>query len=131
MKPLMVRVVPGHSARPPASGAMIMNISANFLGLGNACNAGLKAMENSTNSAPVRHGHQCHSMVLFLAINTAGLTLLAPASWPRCPSRQHQPSRYWRRHHFCHRHQQHDRRHCRRQTDATVFSGGESVRNRC
>ena len=57
-------------------GAMIMNISANMLGLGNAATPmGIKAMKelDKLNTSP---GVATNAMVLFLAINTSGLALL-------------------------------------------------------
>jgi spore maturation protein SpmB len=55
---------------------MIMNISANMLGLGNAATPfGLKAMEEMEKINPNK-GTASNSMVTFLAINTAGLTLI-------------------------------------------------------
>lgn len=60
----------------PAMGAMIMNISANMLGLGNAATPfGLKAMEELDKLNPDK-GTATNSMCTFLAINTAGLTLI-------------------------------------------------------
>jgi len=53
-----------------------MNISANMLGLGNAATPfGLKAMEELDKLNPDK-GTATNSMVTFLAINTAGLTLI-------------------------------------------------------
>lgn len=76
MKPLMVRLFPDVPPDHPAMGAMIMNMSANFLGLGNAATPfGIKAMEELNKLNPVK-GTATNAMVLFLAINTAGLTLL-------------------------------------------------------
>jgi spore maturation protein SpmA len=60
----------------PAMGAMVMNISANMLGLGNAATPfGLKAMEELEKLNPEK-GTATNSMCTFLAINTAGLTLI-------------------------------------------------------
>ncbi len=60
----------------PAMGAMVMNISANMLGLGNAATPfGLKAMEELDKLNPEK-GSATNSMCTFLAINTAGLTLI-------------------------------------------------------
>jgi len=60
----------------PAVGAMVMNISANMLGLGNAATPfGLKAMEELDKLNPEK-GTATNSMCTFLAINTAGLTLI-------------------------------------------------------
>lgn len=63
----------------PAVGAMIMNISANMLGLSNAATPfGLKAMEELDKLNPNK-GTATNAMCTFLAINTAGITLI-PAS---------------------------------------------------
>lgn len=60
----------------PAIGSMIMNISANMLGLGNAATPfGLKAMEELDSINPEK-GTATNAMCTFLAINTAGLTLI-------------------------------------------------------
>ncbi len=60
----------------PAIGAMIMNISANFLGLGNAATPfGLKAMEELDKLNPEK-GTATNAMCMFLTINTAGMTLI-------------------------------------------------------
>lgn len=76
MKPLMIRLFPDVPSEHPAMGAMIMNLSANFLGLGNAATPfGIKAMEELNRLNPVK-GTATNAMVLFLAINTASVTLL-------------------------------------------------------
>ena len=60
----------------PAMGSMIMNISANMLGLGNAATPfGLKAMEELNELNPEK-GTATNAMCTFLAVNTAGLTLI-------------------------------------------------------
>jgi spore maturation protein SpmA len=60
----------------PAIGSMIMNISANMLGLGNAATPfGLKAMEELNSINPDK-STATNSMCTFLAINTAGLTII-------------------------------------------------------
>jgi spore maturation protein SpmA len=60
----------------PAISAIIMNISANVLGLGNAATPfGIKAMEELDKLNPEK-GTATNSMCTFLAINTAGLTLI-------------------------------------------------------
>jgi len=72
MRRLFPDVPPGH----PAMGAMIMNLSANILGLGNAATPfGLKAMKelDTLNS---RSGVATDSMALFLAINTSGVAVM-------------------------------------------------------
>ncbi len=76
IRPLMVRLFPDVPAEHPAMGAMILNISANALGLGNAATPfGIRAMQelNKLNRLP---GTASDSMVLFLAINTSSVTLL-------------------------------------------------------
>lgn len=74
--PAMVRLFPSVPKDHPAMGAIILNISANVLGLGNAATPfGIKAMQelNKLNS---QKGVASDSMVLFLAINTSSVTLL-------------------------------------------------------
>jgi len=76
VKPLTKFLFPDVPHDHPAIGSMIMNISANMLGLGNAATPfGLKAMEelDSINS---NKGTASNAMCTFLAINTAGLTLI-------------------------------------------------------
>ena len=76
IRPVMVRLFPDVPPDHPAMGAMIMNISANMLGLGNAATPlGIKAMKelDKLNTTP---GVATNAMVLFLAINTSGLALL-------------------------------------------------------
>jgi spore maturation protein A len=76
MKPVMTRVFPEIPPDHPAIGAMIMNIAANMLGLNNAATPlGLKAMDELEKLNPHK-GTASNSMVTFLAINTAGLTLI-------------------------------------------------------
>jgi spore maturation protein SpmA len=76
VRPLMVRLFPEVPADHPAMGAMILNMAANALGLGNAATPfGIRAMQqlDSLNRAP---GTASNAMVLFLAINTSSVTLL-------------------------------------------------------
>jgi spore maturation protein SpmA len=76
LRPVMKRLFPDVPEDHPAMGSMIMNISANMLGLGNAATPfGLKAMEDLNQLNPDK-GTATNSMVTFLAINTAGLTLI-------------------------------------------------------
>jgi len=76
MKPITKRLFPNVPSDHPAMGSMIMNISANMLGLGNAATPfGLKAMEELDKLNPEK-GTATNAMVTFLAINTAGLTLI-------------------------------------------------------
>ena len=76
LKPVTKRLFPDVPADHPAMGSMIMNISANMLGLGNAATPfGLKAMEDLDSLNPEK-GTATNAMVTFLAINTAGMTLI-------------------------------------------------------
>ncbi len=79
LKPVTRKLFPEVPSDHPAIGSMVMNISANMLGLGNAATPfGLKAMEELDKLNPDK-GTATNSMITFLAINTAGLTLI-PAS---------------------------------------------------
>ena len=74
--PLMRRLFPNVPADSPAMSAMILNIAANMLGLGNAATPfGIKAMEelDKLNS---KTGTATNAMVLFLAMNTSALSIL-------------------------------------------------------
>lgn len=60
----------------PAMGAMIMNISANMLGLSNAATPlGIKAMEELQTINPEKETAS-NAMVMFMAINTAAIQLI-------------------------------------------------------
>jgi spore maturation protein SpmA len=76
VRPLMHRLFPDVPADHPAMGSMILNISANVLGLGNAATPfGIRAIQQleSLNPTP---GTATNAMILFLAINTSSVTLL-------------------------------------------------------
>lgn len=76
VRPLMIRLFPDVPPEHPAMSAMILNMSANMLGLGNAATPlGIKAMTelNRLNPFP---GTATNAMCLFLAINTSSVTLL-------------------------------------------------------
>lgn len=76
LKPLMIKLFPDVPATHPAMGAIILNISANMLGLGNAATPfGIKAMVELNKINPVK-GTATNAMCLFLAINTSSVTLL-------------------------------------------------------
>ena len=76
LEPLLRRLFPDIPAGHPAMGAMVMNVAANLLGLGNAATPfGIRAMEHLERLNPQK-GSASNAQVLFLAINTAGLTLL-------------------------------------------------------
>ncbi len=76
LKPITKRLFPNIPSDHPAMGSMIMNISANMLGLGNAATPfGLKAMEELDKLNP-KKGTATNAMITFLVINTAGMTLI-------------------------------------------------------
>jgi len=76
VRPVTKFLFPDVPSDHPAMGAMIMNISANMLGLGNAATPfGLKAMEELDKLNPNK-GTATNAMCTFLTVNTAGLTLI-------------------------------------------------------
>ena len=76
LRPLMKRLFPEVPANHPAMGAMILNMSANVMGLGNAATPfGIRAMQELDKLNPVK-GTATTAMALFLAINTSSVTLL-------------------------------------------------------
>ncbi len=76
IRPVMVRLFPAIPAEHPAMSAMIMNMAANALGLGNAATPiGIKAMEELDKLNPEKET-ATNAMCLFLAINTSSVTLL-------------------------------------------------------
>lgn len=78
-RPLMRRLFPDVPADHPAMGAILMNVAANVLGLGNAATPfGVKAMQELETLNP-RPGTATDAQALFCAINTASVQLI-PAS---------------------------------------------------
>lgn len=76
IRPIMVRLFPEVPPDHPAMGAMILNMSANALGLGNAATPfGIRAMEQ-LDSLNTHKGTATNAMALFLAINTSNVTIL-------------------------------------------------------
>ena len=76
VSPVMRRLFPSLPADSPAMSAMVLNISANMMGLANAATPfGVKAIEELDRRSG-RRGAATDDMVLFLAINTSGLALL-------------------------------------------------------
>lgn len=76
LKPVTTRLFPDVPADHPAMGAMIMNISANMLGLANAATPlGLKAMEE-LNKLNKKAGTATDAMCTFLVINTSNVQLI-------------------------------------------------------
>ncbi len=79
LKIIMVKLFPDVPPEHPAMGAIIMNMAANVLGLGNAATPlGLKAMNELQTLNPTEDT-ATDAMVTFLAINTSSVTLI-PAS---------------------------------------------------
>ncbi|HEX2955711.1 MAG TPA: nucleoside recognition domain-containing protein [Chitinispirillaceae bacterium] len=76
IRPVMVWLFPDVPAEHPAMSAMIMNMAANMLGLGNAATPmGIKAMTELEKINPQK-GTATNAMCLFLAINTSSVTIL-------------------------------------------------------
>jgi spore maturation protein SpmA len=76
IRPLMVRAFPAVPPDHPAMGAMILNMAANVVGLGNAATPfGIRAMQELDRLNPHK-GTATDAMVLFLAINTSSVTLI-------------------------------------------------------
>ena len=75
-RPIMVRLFPSIPSEHPAMGAIILNISANVLGLGNAATPmGMKAMQELQ---LLNQGSEeaSEAMCTFLALNTSCITLI-------------------------------------------------------
>ena len=84
IRPVMTRLFPDVPAEHPAMGAMIMNMAANVLGLGNAATPlGLKAMGELDKLNP-RPGTATNAMCTFLAINTSSVTLIPATAIGLC-----------------------------------------------
>lgn len=76
VKPVMSKLFPEIPSDHPAIGAMVMNISANMLGMGNAATPfGINAMKE-LDTLNAEKGRATNAMALFLAINTSSVTLL-------------------------------------------------------
>jgi spore maturation protein A len=76
LRPVMRWLFPEVPDGHPAQGAILMNLSANMLGLDNAATPfGLKAMEELQTLNPQKDT-ATNSMAMFLAINTSSITLI-------------------------------------------------------
>jgi spore maturation protein SpmA len=74
--PLFSRLFPEVPKNHPAMGAMLMNISANMLGLDNAATPlGLKAMHSLQELNP-KKDTASNAQIMFLVLNTSGLTII-------------------------------------------------------
>ncbi len=75
-KPLLQYLFPGIPRRHPALGAVVLNLAANFLGLGNAATPlGIKAMNELQKLNPVKDT-ATDSMCMFLVLNTSVIQLV-------------------------------------------------------
>lgn len=76
IRPILIKLFPDVPSGHPAMGAMVMNIAANVLGLGNAATPfGIRAMQE-LDTLNKHKGTATNAMVLFLAINTSGVAVL-------------------------------------------------------
>lgn len=76
VNPFFSKLFPGIPKGHPASGSVIMNFSANMLGLDNAATPmGLKAMKDLQELNPVKDTAS-DAQIMFLVLNTAGLTII-------------------------------------------------------
>lgn len=74
--PLFSKLFPDIPKNHPASGSILMNISANMLGLDNAATPfGLKAMQELQEINPKKE-EASNPMIMFLVLNASGLTLI-------------------------------------------------------
>ncbi len=75
LSPLFVRLLPDVPKNHPALGAIVMNMSANALGLDNAATPlGIKAMQELQKLNPLKDTAS-NAQILFLVINTSAVTL--------------------------------------------------------
>ena len=76
LSPVLCRIFPDIPKGHPVMGTMFMNFSANMLGLDNAATPmGLKAMQE-LQEINDRKDTASNSMIMFLVLNTSGLTLI-------------------------------------------------------
>jgi spore maturation protein SpmA len=76
VRPVMSKLFPEIPKDHPAIGAIVMNMSANMLGMGNAATPfGINAMQE-LDKLNGEKGRATNAMCLFLAINTSSVTLL-------------------------------------------------------
>ncbi len=77
-QPVVLKLFPEIPRDHPALGMIVLNLSANMLGLGNAATPlGLKAMEELQSLNPTEDT-ATNSMVMLLALNTASVQLVPP-----------------------------------------------------
>lgn len=74
--PILQKIFPDLPKNHPAFGSIVMNFSANMLGLDNAATPlGLKAMEQLQEENPDKE-RASNAQIMFLVLNTSGLTLI-------------------------------------------------------
>ena len=74
--PLFLKLFPDIPKNHPSIGSMMMNFSANMLGLDNAATPlGLKAMKELQEINPNKD-HASNAQIMFLVLNTSGLTII-------------------------------------------------------
>jgi len=79
VNPLFTRLFPGIPQGHPAMGSVVMNFSANALGLDNAATPlGLKAMNELQELNP-KKDTATDAQIMFLVLNTAGITMIPTA----------------------------------------------------
>ncbi|MES2126547.1 MAG: nucleoside recognition domain-containing protein [Pseudomonadota bacterium] len=79
ISPFFSRIFPDVPKEHPATGHMVMNFSANLLGLDNAATPfGLKAMESLQTLNPNKE-EASNAQIMFLVLHTSGLTLIPVA----------------------------------------------------
>lgn len=75
LNPFLTRLMPGVPKAHPAFGSMVMNLSANMLGLDNAATPlGIRAMQELQELNPIKDTAS-DAQILFLVINTSAVTL--------------------------------------------------------
>ncbi|MFD1631355.1 nucleoside recognition domain-containing protein [Pseudopedobacter beijingensis] len=76
VNPFFSKLFPGVPKNHPANGSIIMNFSANMLGLDNAATpVGLRAMQELQELNPSKDT-ATNAQIMFLVLNTAGITLI-------------------------------------------------------
>lgn len=76
LSPILRKLFPGVPEDHPAMGAMVMNLTANMLGLGNAATPlGIKAMQE-LDTLNEHKGVATDDMIMFISINTSSVTLI-------------------------------------------------------
>ena len=80
VEPITLKLFPDVPPDHPAIGSIVLNMSANILGLGNAATPlGLKAMQELQEINPNKDT-ATDAMCMFLAINTSSVQLILPAT---------------------------------------------------